>query len=340
MAAPAPLASRAPSEMPSVDTPLRLAILGPTASGKSELALDLIEALGEGADSERPAQIISTDASQLYRGMDVGTAKLPREERRGIIHYQIDVLDVTEEASVAAYQRHARADLAAAEATGARGVIVGGSGLYVRALLDDFDFPGTDPAIRASLEARAASEGLPALREELTRLDPACAERIEAHDSRRIIRALEVMQLTSRPFSASLPRYEDLSPTLHVALRPDREALRRRIDLRTETMFRSGLLQETEDLIEQGLREGPTASRAIGYVQALAVLEGEMTASEAQQATAQATKQLASRQFKWLRRDPRIHWFDLAYADDGTLVPGQRETLIEQIVELISATAP
>lgn len=320
--------------------PLRLAVLGPTASGKSELALDLIEALGEGASSERPAQIISADASQLYRGMDVGTAKLPPCERRGIIHHQLDVLDVTEEASVAAYQTHARADLAAAEAVGVRGVIVGGSGLYVRALLDDFDFPGTDPEIRAALEARAESEGLPALRAELAGLDPASAERIEANDSRRIIRALEVMQLSGRPFSASLPRYEDLRPTLHVALRPDREALRRRIDLRTEAMFRGGLLEETEALIDQGLRQGPTASRAIGYVQALAVLDGEMTAAEAQDATAQATTQLASRQLKWLRRDPRVHWLDVAYSGDGALAPGQREVVIEQVLELISATAP
>lgn len=326
--------------MSSVEAPLRLAILGPTASGKSELALDLIEALGEGEDSERPAQIISTDASQLYRGMDIGTAKLPLQERRGINHHQIDVLDVTEEASVAAYQTHARADLAAAEAAGARGVIVGGSGLYVRALLDDFDFPGTDPTIRAVLEARADTEGLPALRAELQRLDPASAARIEANDSRRIIRALEVMELTGRPFSASLPRYEDLRPTLHLALLPDREALRRRIDLRTERMFAGGLLEETETLIAQGLREGPTASRAIGYVQALAVLDGEKTAAEAQDATAQATKQLASRQLKWLRRDPRVHWLSVEYAEDGSLAPGQRERLLTQAMELMDASRP
>ncbi|WP_172121132.1 tRNA (adenosine(37)-N6)-dimethylallyltransferase MiaA [Actinomyces faecalis] len=315
--------------------PVRIAVVGPTASGKSDLALDLIEALGEGAGSSAPAEVVGADASQLYRGMDIGTATLPLAERRGVPHHQIDVLEVCQEASVASYQRHARADLEAIEARGGRGLIVGGSGLYVRALTDALDFPGTDPAVRAALEQRVEREGLAALRAELESSDPVSAARIQPTDSRRIVRALEVAAVTGRPFSAGLPRYEDVAPTVHLALRPDRELLRERIRVRTTAMFDSGLLEETAALLDQGLREGPTASRAIGYAQAIAVLDGAMTTEEAIESTCLATRQLVSRQLKWFRRDPRVHWLDVVLDEDGAWAAGERERVVEQALALL-----
>ena len=343
--------------------PVRVAVVGPTASGKSELALDLIEALAvdgapaidgdRGADGIRGAsgglavdgpraaggdwgaEVVNADASQLYRGMDIGTAKLPLSQRRGVPHHQIDVLTVREEASVAAYQVRARADARAAEARGARVLIVGGSGLYVRALTDDLDFPGTDPQIRSALEARAAAVGGRALWEELRRADPAAAERIEAANTRRVVRALEVLAVTGRPFSATLPRYEDLVPTVHLALRPERAALNARIDARARAIFDAGLIEEVRALVDEGLAEGTTAPRAIGYAQALAVLDGTMSREEAVKATAAATRKLASRQIKWFRRDPRVHWIDVALEPGGDWAPGERERVTRRALELV-----
>ena len=339
--------------------PVRVAVVGPTASGKSELALDLIEALavdgapaidgdrGAGgapavdgpraAGEDRGAEVVNADASQLYRGMDIGTAKLPLSQRRGVPHHQIDVLTVREEASVAAYQVRARADARAAEARGARVLIVGGSGLYVRALTDDLDFPGTDPQIRSALEARAAAVGGRALWEELRRADPAAAERIEAANTRRVVRALEVLAVTGRPFSAALPRYEDLVPTVHLALRPERAALNARIDARARAIFDAGLIEEVRALVDEGLAEGTTAPRAIGYAQALAVLDGTMSREEAVEATAAATRKLASRQIKWFRRDPRVHWIDVALEPGGDWAPGERERVTRRALELVRA---
>lgn len=311
----------------------RVAVVGPTATGKSDLALDLAEALG----GPQQVELVNADASQLYRGMDIGTAKLLPQQRRGLRHHQLDVLDVRQEASVAAYQRHARADLADLEARGRRGVIVGGSGLYVRALTDHLDFPGTDPQVRSALEQRAATEGTRALWEELRRTDPASAARIEPANTRRVVRALEVAAVTGRPFSATLPAYTDVAPTVHLALRPPRPALNQRIDARARAMFDQGLLEETAALDAQGLREGPTASRAIGYAQALAVLDGVLSVAQAVAQTAQATRKLASRQIKWFRRDPRVHWIDLALAEDGTLPPGEWARVTEEALALVRA---
>ncbi|ALC98931.1 tRNA delta(2)-isopentenylpyrophosphate transferase [Actinomyces sp. oral taxon 414] len=320
---------------------MRVAVVGPTASGKSELALDLIEALAadepRAASGARGAEVVNADASQLYRGMDIGTAKLPLSQRRGVPHHQIDVLTVREEASVAAYQVRARADARAAEARGARVLIVGGSGLYVRALTDDLDFPGTDPQIRAALEARAAAVGGRALWEELRRADPAAAERIEAANTRRVVRALEVLAVTGRPFSAALPRYEDLVPTVHLALRPERAALNARIDARARAIFDAGLIEEARVLVDEGLAEGTTAPRAIGYAQALAVLDGTMSREEAVEATAAATRKLASRQIKWFRRDPRVHWIDVVLEPGGDWAPGERERVTRRALELVRA---
>lgn len=307
-----------------------MAVVGPTATGKSDLALDLADALG-GA-----CEMLNADASQLYRGMDVGTAKLSPEDRRGYPHHQIDVLDVRSDANVAAYQRWARRDVRDVEARGNRVVVVGGSGLYVRAVTDPMTFPGTDPAVRAALEERARTEGTRALHEELERVDPASAARIGAADSRRIVRALEVVALTGRPFSATLPRYEDVAPTVHLALRPERGALDARIGARTDAMFAHGLVEETEALMAAGLEEGSTAPRAIGYAQALDVLRGRITVDEARDLTAGATRRLASRQIKWFRRDPRVHWIDVVLDDGGRWLPGERERVTRQAVALVA----
>lgn len=330
---------------------VRVVVVGQTASGKSRLALDLIEALGEGAGSSRPAGVVGADASQLYRGMDVGTAKLTRSQRRGIEHYQLDVLEVTQEASVAAYQAAARRDATVLEGSGRRVVVAGGSGLYVRALTDALVFPGTDPQVRARLEARLQQEGARALWEGLREADPASAERIEPANTRRLVRALEVITLTGRPFSATMPRYEDLVPSVHLAIRAvgaaqddpqsrlvaGRLGLAARIARRAQGMFDHGLLEETAALDRQGLRRGPTASRAIGYSQALAVLDGQMTVEQAVAQTSLATRQLAARQLKWFRRDPRVHWLELPTAEDGTVREEDWGELVRQAVSLVRA---
>ena len=316
---------------------VRIAVVGPTATGKSELALDLADALARDAGAAPGGvEVLNADASQLYRGMDIGTAKLPPGQRRGHPHHQIDVLDVREEASVAAYQRHARADLEAIEARGARTVIVGGSGLYVRAVTDALEFPGTDRAVRAALQERARREGARRLWEELNEADPVSARRIEPANTRRIVRALEVLAVTGRPFSATLPRYRDLVPTLHLALRVDRAALNARIDARAAAMFDAGLLDETEALMAAGLGEGRTAPRAIGYAQAIDVLRGRATGAEAVELTARATRRLAARQVKWFRRDPRIHWLDADLDDAGAWVPGERRRVTHQALRLVA----
>ena len=298
----------------------RVAVVGPTATGKSDLALDVADLLG----GPGAAEVVNADAMQLYRGMDIGTAKLPLHERRGIVHHQLDVLDVTADASVAAYQREARADISDVAARARRAVLVGGSGLYVRAVLDRLEFPGTDPEVRARLEQRVEAEGFRPLHDELVRLDPDAAARILPSNVRRVVRALEVIELTGRPFSAALPDHTYYLPALQVAIEVPREELDRRIFARAAAMFDGGLLEETEQLLAAGLAEGRTASRAVGYAQAIAVVEGRMNREEAQEATAVATRQLARRQEKWFRRDPRVQWF----------TPGPN--LAEQVVALLS----
>ena len=317
---------------------VRIAIVGPTATGKSELALDLADALtreGGSATGSGGAEVLNADASQLYRGMDIGTAKVPPTERRGHPHHQLDVLDVRQEANVATYQRHARADLEGIERRGARALIVGGSGLYVRAVTDALEFPGTDPDVRADLEARARREGSRRLWQELRDADPVSAQRIEPVNVRRVVRALEVLAVTGRPFSATLPRYEDLAPTLHLALRVDRAALNARIDARTIDMFNAGLVGETEALMAAGLEEGRTAPNAIGYAQAIDLLRGRITGADAVELTAQATRRLASRQIKWFRRDPRIHWLDATLDSAGVWRPGERRRVTQQALRLV-----
>ncbi|PVU81641.1 tRNA (adenosine(37)-N6)-dimethylallyltransferase MiaA [Cellulomonas sp. WB94] len=295
---------------------LVIAVVGPTATGKSDLGLALAERLG--------GEIVNADAMQLYRGMDIGTAKLPPAERRGIPHHQLDVLDVDQDASVADYQRAARADLAAIDARGARAVAVGGSGLYVRTLLDHMDFPGTDPDARAQLEERVEVEGSRALHAELERLDPVAAAGIGPRNARRIVRALEVIGLTGRPYSASLPQHVYEVPALQLGLDCDRAVLDARIEARVEHMWEAGLVEEVRALAAHGI--GRTASRAVGYAEVLALLRGELSAPEARAAIAAGTRRLARKQMGWFGRDPRVHWLD-----------ARDPTLVDRALELVAA---
>ncbi|ADG74455.1 tRNA delta(2)-isopentenylpyrophosphate transferase [Cellulomonas flavigena DSM 20109] len=277
-----------------------VALVGPTATGKSDLALELAQALC--------AEVLNTDAMQLYRGMDVGTAKLTPQERRGVRHHLLDVLDPRQEASVADYQELARGVLADLTCRDVRAVAVGGSGLYVRALLDRMEFPGTDPQVRAALEARAEAEGPRALHAELAAADPAAAESIGPRNARRVVRALEVIALTGRPYSASLPQHEYEVPALQIGLDADRAWLDERIERRVARMWDGGLLDEVRRLADHGL--GRTAARAVGYAQALAQLAGELDEDAARAATAAGTRRLARKQMGWFGRDPRVHWLD------------------------------
>ena len=282
--------------------PAVVGVVGPTASGKSELGLRLAEELG--------GEVVGADAMQLYRGMDIGTAKLTPAERRGIPHHQLDVLEVREEASVAAYQRAARADIADIRSRGRHPVLVGGSGLYVRAALDRLEIPPTDPEVRSRWEAAAAARGTEEMYAVLRAADPAAASRIDPNNRRRIVRALEVIELTGEPFSATLPAREYVTDTLVLGLAPPRPALDARIDARVDRMWRQGLVDEVRGLLDLGLREGRTASRALGYAQALDQLDGVLDEAVARESTAAATRRFARRQESWFRPDPRVHWLD------------------------------
>lgn len=280
--------------------PELIAVVGPTGTGKSDLALDLAERLG--------GEIVNTDALQFYRGMDIGTAKLPPGERRGIPHHLLDVLDITEEASVARFQAEARAVIEDVLARGRRPVLVGGSGLYVRAALDELEFPPTDPAVRARFEDLAARVGVDGLRERLRPVDPTSADRLG--DVRRLVRALEVHELTDRPFSSFMPQRRYLRPTVQVGLDRDRAGLHARLHRRVAEMVDAGLVDEVRALDAAGLRAGKTAPRAIGYAQVLRVLDGEAELDWAIEDTATATRRFARRQLTWFRADPRVRWFD------------------------------
>jgi tRNA dimethylallyltransferase len=303
-----------------VTVPVRpLAIVGPTGTGKSQLALDIAERA-----EPLSAEIVNADAMQLYRGMDIGTAKLPVGERRGIPHHQLDVLDVNETATVARYQRAAAADIEAIAAAGAVPIIVGGSMLYIQALLDDWSFPATDPALRARWERRLAEVGVGELHAELARLDPAAAASILPTDARRTVRALEVVELTGQPFAASAPpigapRWD----TVIIGLDCDTTVLDERLARRTDAMFDQGLVGEVTALLEQGLRDGVTAARALGYAQVIAALDaggGPDRLSEAREQTFAGTRRYVRRQRSWFRRDHRVHWLDAA--DRARLVDG------------------
>lgn len=291
----------------SVDT---VAILGATATGKSELALDLVDAL---AVHGVVAEVIGADAMQRYVGMDIGTAKLPVDERRGVPHHEIDVLDPLMESAVRDYQRTARAAAAAVRLRGHLPIYVGGSGLYMRAALDELDIPPTDEAVRATFEDRLKREGGAALHRELNRLDPGAAAKIDAANTRRVVRALEVIELTGRPFSATRPEPVHHRSTVQLGLHVAVAELDERIDLRAERMLRHGLVEETRQLLHHGM--GRTARRATGYAQAAAVVSGAMDLDTARTEIALATRRLARRQNTWFRPDERTHWLDATGVD-------------------------
>ena len=288
-----------PSPRP-VDAPI-VALVGATASGKTGLSLDLAERLG--------GEVVNTDAMQVYRGMDIGTAKLPEAERRGIPHHLLDLREVTEPATVALFQGWARAAIDDIRGRAATPVLVGGSALYTRAIVDRFEFPGTDDSLRRELEAELERVGSRALHERLAGVDPEAAAQITPDNGRRVVRALEVVALTGRPYSASLPTLEYADPrTVQVGVDIDRPTLDERIARRVEEMFAGGFVEEVEALLARGLAEGRTANRAIGYREVIGFLAGDRSLAEAMEQTTVATRRFARRQDSWFRKDPRIVW--------------------------------
>ena len=284
-----------------------VAVLGPTAAGKSALSLALAHALD--------GEVVNADSMQLYRGMDIGTAKLTPAERAGVPHHVLDIWPVTEPASVAGYQRLARAAVDDILARGRTPLLVGGSGLYVRAVLEEFEFPGTDPALRARLEADLAAAGPAALHDRLRTADPAAAERILPGNGRRIVRALEVVELTGGPFTAALPDPKPFYDAVHLGVDLDTAALDDRIATRVDAMWAAGLVDEVRALTADGLRAGRTASRALGYQQVLALLDGRCGDDEARADTVRTTRRFVRRQRSWFRRDRRVTWLDGADPD-------------------------
>ncbi len=284
-----------------------VAIVGPTGSGKSELALTLAERFD--------GEAINADSMQFYRGMDIGTAKLPLAQRRGIAHHLMDFLSVREDTTVAAFQSMAREAIAEIRSRGKLPILVGGSGLYNRAALDVLEFPGTDPDIRAMLEHELERDGLAVLVARLQEVDPVSAARI--NDAKRVVRALEVHALTGRAFSSFMPEREYVSPTLQIGLNGDRAELHARLARRVHGMVDAGLIDEVRALIPEGLREGRTAHKALGYQQFLRVLDGSSTVAQASEETIVATRQFARRQLTWFRADPRVNWLDWSQPDLG-----------------------
>lgn len=286
-----------------------IAVVGPTASGKSAVSLALAEELS--------GEVVNIDSMQLYRGMDIGTAKLPVDERRGIPHHQLDVWEITKPASVAEYRASAVADVESIMNRGKRPIIVGGSMMYVQALVDEWDFPPTDSHVRARWEQQLDRIGVHALHDHLATVDPEAARIIERNDPRRTVRALEVIELTGRPFAASQPP-KNSTPRWNlrlVGLWADADWLNPRIEQRVREMFDAGFVGEVRGLIEQGLVRESTAGKAIGYSQVLDYLEGECSLDEAIEATVMGTRRYARRQRSWFRRDPRIEWLDAAAPD-------------------------
>lgn len=277
-----------------------IAVVGPTGSGKSDLAVELALALN--------GEVVNADAMQFYRGMDIGTAKISPAERRGVPHHLLDILDVTEEASVADFQQMARDVIDDIHGRGKRAILAGGSGLYIRSALDVLEFPGTDPDVRHRLESEMAQQGPAAMLARLQAVDPVSASRLG--DERRIVRALEVHELTGRPFSSFMPTREYFRPAVQIGLAVDRDLLKQRLAHRVHRMVEAGLIEEVRRLDAAGLRRGRTAPRALGYAQFLRVIDGESDIPGAAEETIVATRQFARRQLTWFRADPRIHWLD------------------------------
>ena len=286
-----------------------IAVVGATATGKSGLATELARTLG--------GEVVNADSMQLYQGMDIGTAKEPEAARQGVPHHLLDIWPVTQTANVADYAKLARAAIDDIIARGRAPILAGGSGLYVRAALDDLDFPGTDAAIRARLEEELGRIGAAALHARLARLDPVAAGAILPGNGRRIVRALEVIEISGRPFTATMPAFLQNRPAIQIGLSLPRPELDRRIAARVDRMWQAGLEAEVRNLAGQGLRDGKTASRALGYQQLLRYLDGEWTLEEARLETIKATRRFARRQESWFRRDPRVRWLDAACPADA-----------------------
>jgi tRNA dimethylallyltransferase len=302
---------------PAAGRPSLVAIVGPTASGKTSLAVEVAVRLG--------GEVVNADAFQLYRGMDVGTAKPTLAERRGVPHHLLDVLDVGDDATVAEYQRRASAALDDIEQRGRTAILAGGSGLYVRAVLDGLEIPPTDTGVRARLEAELSAVGAPALHERLARRDPDAAAAILATNGRRVVRALEVNELTGRPFRATLPDGDYVRPAVQVGLEIPRHVLDVRIADRVHRMWRDGFVDEVRRLEASGLRTARTASRALGYAQVLRMLAGELAEPEAMEDTITATRRFARRQESWFRRDRRVVW-----------LPHEAAHLADRVTALVS----
>ena len=283
-----------------------IVICGATATGKSDLAVALAQQID--------AEIINADSMQLYKGMDIGTAKITVQERKAIPHHLLDLLEVTEDANVAWYQQQARDTIAEIHDRGKNAVIVGGTGLYIKAILDELNFPDTDPVVRAELELEFATKGIAPLFERLERLDPAAALAIDKANSRRVIRALEVIKITGKPFTANLPREESsrYPNAQQFGLVMDRDALSAKISTRVDRMWEQGFVGEAEKLIAAGITNGVTAQRALGYAQVIAQIEGKVSEEEAKEETKRATRQYARRQETWFSRDERITWISPA----------------------------
>ena len=288
-----------------------IAVVGATATGKSGLAVKLARALD--------GEIVNADSMQLYQGMDIGTAKEPEAAWQGVPHHLLDIWPVTQTANVADYAKLARAAIDEIIARGRVPILAGGSGLYVRAALDDLDFPGTDPGIRARLEDELSRAGPAALHARLARLDPVAAGAILPGNGRRIVRALEVIELSGRPFTATMPAFLQNRPAVQIGLALPRPELDRRIAARVDRMWQAGLEAEVRSLVGRGLRDGKTASRALGYQQLLRYLDGEWTLDEARLETIKATRRFARRQESWFRRDPRVRWLDASQPADTLL---------------------
>lgn len=309
--------------LPSGNTatkPRVITVVGPTAAGKSDLGVALAQRLG--------GEVVNADSMQLYRGMNIGTAKLSPEEQRGIPHHLLDIWEVTETASVAVYQVQARAAIDSLLAAGRTPILVGGSGLYVRGVIDALEFPGTDPEVRARLEAELDRFGSGALHARLARVDPQAARAILPSNGRRVVRALEVVEITGRPFTATMPEQAAYYDALQIGVDVPRPVLEQRIAARVDRMWAAGLVDEVRSLRQAGLCEGRTASRALGYQQVLAYLAGGCTEDEARLETVRATKRFARRQDSWFRRDHRVHWLFGA----GPELREQANDLLEQLV--------
>jgi tRNA dimethylallyltransferase len=293
-----------------------IAVVGATATGKSGLATELARALD--------GEVVNADSMQLYQGMDIGTAKETDSARQGVPHHLLDIWPVTQTANVADYAKLARAAIDEIIARDRVPILAGGSGLYVRAALDDLDFPGTDPAIRARLEEELGRVGAAALHARLARLDPAAAAAILPGNGRRIVRALEVIEISGRPFTATMPAFLQNRLAVQIGLTLPRPELDRRIAARVDRMWQAGLETEVLSLAAQGLRDGKTASRALGYQQLLRYLDGEGTLDEARLETIKATRRFARRQESWFRRDPRVRWLDAGQPADALLAEALR----------------